>query len=66
VGSAAGLALGYTAIRVTSSRYLALPSLDFGTLMLMPVLLTAIILFACYFPARAAGRFEPLNVLRRL
>jgi ABC-type lipoprotein release transport system permease subunit len=51
---------------VTSSRYLALPSLDFGTLMLMPVLLTAIILFACYFPARAAGRFEPLNVLRRL
>jgi len=61
-----GVALGYTAIRLTSSRYLALPSLDLATIILMPVFLTAIILAACYHPARAAGRAEPLNVLRRL
>jgi hypothetical protein len=64
-GSVAGLALGYTAIRLTSSRYLALPSLDLATMILMPVLLTVIILLACYLPARNAGGSDPLRGLRR-
>jgi predicted permease len=64
-GSVAGLALGYTAIRLTSSRYLALPSLDLATMILMPVLLTVVILLACYLPARNAAGSDPLRVLRR-
>ena len=65
-GCVAGLALGYTAIRMTSNRYLALPQPDLATLLVTPLLLTAVILLACYLPARAAGRVDPLRVLRRL
>jgi putative ABC transport system permease protein len=64
-GAAAGVTLGYVAIRLTSSKYLALPTLDLMTLLVMPLVLTAIILLACYLPARSAGRFDPLRVLRR-
>jgi ABC-type antimicrobial peptide transport system permease subunit len=64
-GAAAGLVFGYAAIRLTSSKYLALPTLDLMTLLVMPLVLTAIILLACYLPARSAGRFDPLRVLRR-
>lgn len=64
-GCAAGLPLAYAAIRLTSNRYLALPQLDIATLLVTPLLLTAVILLACYLPARAAGRVDPLRVLRR-
>ena len=65
LGSLAGLVLGYTAIRITSSKYLALPQVDAGTVILTPLLLGAVVLLACYLPARRAGHVEPMDVLRR-
>jgi ABC-type antimicrobial peptide transport system permease subunit len=65
LGSIAGLLLGYTAIRITSSKYLALPQLDVATLVLTPLLLGFIVLLACYLPARRAGHVQPMDVLRR-
>lgn len=65
LGSLAGLALGYTAIRITSSKYLALPAIDLTTMLLTPLLLGFIVLLACYLPARRAGHVEPMEVLRR-
>ncbi len=64
-GAAAGVTLGYVAIRLTSSRYLALPQIDLATLVIAPLVLAGVILLACYLPARSAGRFDPLRVLRR-
>lgn len=64
-GSLAGLALGWAAIGVTSSKYLALPPLDLLSLLITPLLLSAVVLLACYLPARRAGCLHPMEVLRR-
>ena len=66
VGSAAGLVLGYAAVRLVSSKYLALPQLDLAALVITPLVLTAVVLFACYLPARRAGSVDAMEVLRRL
>jgi putative ABC transport system permease protein len=66
LGSLAGLLLGYTAIRVTSSRYLALPHVDIATLVTAPVLISTVVLLACYIPALRAARLNALDVLRRV
>jgi ABC-type antimicrobial peptide transport system permease subunit len=66
IGSGAGLALGYLAIRITSSRYLALPAVDFAALVLTPLVLVAVVLLACYLPARRAGAVDAMEVLRRV
>jgi predicted permease len=66
MGSVAGLVLGYTAIRITSSRFLALPSVDLAALIVTPLILTAVVLLACYVPARRAGRVDAMEVLRRV
>lgn len=65
LGSLAGLVLGYTAIRITSSKYLSLPQVDIAAVLLTPLLLGFVVLLACYLPARRAGHVEPMEVLRR-
>jgi hypothetical protein len=65
LGSLAGLALGYAAIRITSSNYLALPQLDIATILITPLALAAVVLLACYLPARRASCVAPMDVLRR-
>ena len=64
-GSLAGLILGYTAMRVTSSRYLALPPIDVVMMLATPILLIGAVLLACYLAARRAGGMDPMDVLRR-
>jgi putative ABC transport system permease protein len=66
IGSIAGLTGGLAAIRVTSSRFLALPDADIASLVLTPLLLSAVILLACYIPARRAARLDAMAVLRTL
>jgi putative ABC transport system permease protein len=65
LGCFIGLALGYAAARTTANQYVALPPLDALTLLAVPVLLTAVILLACYIPARRAGLVDPQTALRR-
>lgn len=66
IGSAAGVVLGYAVIRITSSRFLALPEIDLLTLLVVPALLATIVLLACGIPARRASRVAPVETLRRL
>ena len=65
LGSVAGLVLGYAAIAVTSSRYLAVPRLDILSVVLMSSLICGAVVLACYVAARRAGRLDPMDVLRR-
>jgi ABC-type antimicrobial peptide transport system permease subunit len=65
IGSIAGLMLGSAAMRVTSSRYLALPQLDVLIMLATPVVLTAAVLSACDAVARRASDLGPMDVLRR-
>jgi hypothetical protein len=65
LGCFIGPALGYAAARTTSNRLVALPALDPLTLLTVPVILTAVILLACYPPPAAAGLVDPQAVLRR-
>jgi putative ABC transport system permease protein len=66
VGCIIGVVLSYTAIRVTSSGYLAVPQPDIATTLATSVLLAAVVGVACYLPSRRAGSLDPMNVLRRL
>jgi putative ABC transport system permease protein len=64
-GCASGILFAWLAIRLISARYLALPRIDATTFLVVPVLLGAVVLLACYVPARRAARLPPLDVLRR-
>lgn len=66
VGSFLGLALSVGAQRVASSLVVALPKTDLLTFVCVPLLLAAVILLACYVPARRAARVDPMEVLRSL
>ena len=65
LGTAIGLALTYAALRVTS-RFVALPTADAAILVSVPLILGAVILLACYLPARRAARIDPMVALREL
>jgi putative ABC transport system permease protein len=66
LSSSIGVLLGLAAIRVTASRNLAAVQVDLTTAILVPLLLSAIVVLACYLPARRAGRLDAMAVLRRL
>jgi putative ABC transport system permease protein len=65
-GSIAGVAAGWAAIRLTSSRFLAMPDVDLTALVIAPLAISAVVLLACYIPARRAARLDAMAVLRRL
>lgn len=66
MGAVLGVIAGYAAVRFTSSRLVSLPSIDTTTLIAAPALLAAVVLIACYIPARRASRIDPMAALRDL
>jgi len=66
VAMALGVALGFAAVRIVSSKVVALPRLDLVTVVAIPVLLSVVIIAACLRPVRRAARVNPIDVLRAL
>jgi predicted permease len=66
VGIAMGFVLTYGTIRIVSGFVVALPPMDLLTLSVVPTLLGAVVLLACYIPALRAARVDPMVVLRGL
>jgi ABC-type antimicrobial peptide transport system permease subunit len=64
LGTLAGLALGIAVLRSTSASYPDLPRLDLVSFVVVPVVLGAVVLTACFLPARRAARTDPAKVLR--
>jgi putative ABC transport system permease protein len=64
VGAGLGLIAAFILIRIASNQVMPMPIPDLTTLIVAPVLLGAVILIACYIPARRAARVEPMVVLR--
>ena len=64
----AGLALGLAAtlatVRLLSGLLYEVPVFDPATLLVASVLLMAVVLAACYIPARRAARLDPMIALR--
>jgi putative ABC transport system permease protein len=63
-GIAIGFALAFAAIRYASHAFVPLPDVDAATFVAVPLILCAVVLAACYLPARRAARVDPLVVLR--
>jgi len=66
IGSVLGIVGTYVAIRTASKMFVAVPSLDPATLVVVPVVLSAVVLLACYLPARRAAGIDPIAALREL
>ncbi|HEX8337472.1 MAG TPA: ABC transporter permease, partial [Pyrinomonadaceae bacterium] len=64
VGVVLGLGGAFALTRVLESLLLGIGTTDFVTFVGVPVLLIAVALLACYFPARRAARVNPLVALR--
>ena len=65
-GGAIGGVLTYVAMRLTSTRVIALPQADIMTLVIAPLVLVVAMLLATYIPARRAAAVDPMIALRRL
>jgi putative ABC transport system permease protein len=63
-GIVIGFALAFAAIRYASHSIVPLPDIDAATFIVVPALLVAVVLLACYIPARRAAKVDPLVVLR--
>jgi putative ABC transport system permease protein len=66
LGAGPGVALSLVALRLTSSLVGAVPTTDVAAFLGVLVLITTVILLACYLPARRAARIDPMLVLRGL
>jgi putative ABC transport system permease protein len=64
VGLVLGLALGQSALRATAKMYPGLPLIDVLSLTMVPIAIAAVVLLACYLPARRAAAVSPAQVLR--
>jgi putative ABC transport system permease protein len=63
-GIVIGFALAFSGIRYASHAIVPLPDADPLTFVVVPAVLIAVVLLACYLPARRAARVDPLVVLR--
>jgi ABC-type antimicrobial peptide transport system permease subunit len=63
-GIVIGFAFAFAAIRYASHAIVPLPDIDAATFIVVPAVLIAIVVLACYVPARRAARVDPLVVLR--
>jgi len=63
-GCLAGLAAFTVASRLLRSSLYQVSAFDPAILSLAPLLLIAVALFACYWPARRAMKVEPISALR--
>jgi ABC-type antimicrobial peptide transport system permease subunit len=64
IGAAAGLVIAVIAVRIAASLTAGLPLVDPISFVAVLGILAAVVLFACYLPARRAGRVDPVQVLR--
>jgi predicted permease len=64
VGVALGFVLALALAQVISSLLIGVSGYDVSTFIVVPVLLTAVALVACYLPARRATKVDPLVALR--
>jgi predicted permease len=64
VGVVIGLLLALALVRVLSSLLIGVSGYDLGIFVLVPLLLAAVALLACYLPARRATKVNPLVALR--
>jgi putative ABC transport system permease protein len=66
LGAVPGFGLSLLALRLTSNLVGPVPTTDMVTFGSVPVVIAAVILLACYLPARRAARVDPMVVLRGL
>ena len=64
IGVAIGLVLALALAKVLSSLLIGVSGYDVPTFLLVPALLVAVALVACYLPARRATKVDPLIALR--
>jgi putative ABC transport system permease protein len=65
IGMAVGLAASFGLTRLMESLLFGVSATDAVTFVLVPLLLAAIALLACYLPARRAMKVDPIVALRR-
>lgn len=64
VGLTSGLIVALTLSRLMSSVLYGISSTDVVTFVLVTLLLTLVVLIACYFPARRVAKVDPMIALR--
>jgi predicted permease len=66
IGCALGFVGAYAAVKVTARMFVAVPAVDPLSVVAAPLILAAVVLLACYLPARRAAGVDPMVALREL